>query len=132
MALQLSGIGPATQEQEKRGIINGGDEIIIDFQGQPIRFPYERWLHIIMRHLYMAELRETIGETLQDPDIVIRSRQDPEAAVIYQKWLAGTAVGDKWVRVVVKVFDRNDAFVLTAFARNLMETGDTLWQRESG
>ena len=85
-----------------------------------------------MRHSYMAELRETIWETLQDPDIVIRSRQDPEASVIYQKWMAGTAVGDKWVRVVVKVFDRGDAFVLTAFARNLMETGDTLWQRESG
>ena len=125
-------IGPATQEQEKRGIINRGDEIIIDFQGRPIRLPYERWLHIIMRHSYMAELRETIRETLQDPDIVIRSRQDPEAAAIYQKWIAGTAVGDKWVRVVVKFFDRNDAFVLTAFARNLMETGDTLWQRESG
>ena len=125
-------IGPATQEQEKRNIINGGDEIIINFQGQPIRFPYERWLHIIMRHPYMAELRETIRETLQGPDIVIRSRQDPEAAVIYQKWMAGTAVGDKWVRVVVKVFNRDDAFVLTAFARNLMETGDTLWQKESG
>lgn len=77
----------------------------------------------------MAELRETIDETLWDPDIVIRSNSTPERARIYQKWMVGTAQGDKWVRVVVRFFDDGDAFVLTAFTRNLMETGETLWRK---
>ncbi len=84
-----------------------------------------------MRHPYMVDMRETIGETLQDPDIIIRSNQDLEAAAVYQKWIEGTAVGDKWIRVVVRVFASGDAFVLTAFARNIMESGETLWQREN-
>ena len=77
----------------------------------------------------MAELRETIAETLWDPDIVIRSNSAPERARIYQKWMVGTAQGDKWVRVIVQVFADGDAFVLTAFTRNLMETGETLWRK---
>ena len=112
-------------------MIDGGDAVIVDFWGRPIRLPYERWLHIVMHHPYMVDMREAIGETLRGPDIVIRSKQDREAAAVYQKWIEGTAVGDKWVRVVVKVLDGGDAFVLTALARNRMETGETLWQREN-
>ena len=77
----------------------------------------------------MADMLETIGETLRDPDIVIRSNSARATARIYQKWMVGTAQGDKWVRVVVRVFADGDAFVLTAFTRNLMETGETLWRK---
>ena len=121
--------GAADNSKEECAIINGRDTVILDFQGQAIRFPYERWLHILSSHPNMVDMRETIGETLRDPDIVIRSNSAPERARIYQKWMVGTIQGDKWVRVIVRFFADGDAFVLTAFTRNLMETGETLWRK---
>ena len=78
----------------------------------------------------MRQLRAELELTLRDPDLIIRSNKDPETARIYQRWIADTAVGDKWVRVIVRFFDDGDAFVLTAFASNARESGERLWQKE--
>ena len=115
-----------------RGIIDSGDEIIYDHQGQPIRLPAERWRHITTRkdHLYMAYMRRETVETLRDPDTITRSLQDPEMVRIYCKWFRNTAVGSKWVLAPVKFLDGGDAFVLTAYALNAVDLGQVIWTRE--
>ena len=95
--------------------------------------PYERWLHITDPtgpHPYMVNLRAELELTLQDPDLITRSNKDPERVRIYQKWIRNTAVGDKWVRVIVQFFDNGDAFVLTAFASRARYSGERLWSKE--
>ena len=87
--------------------------ILLDYQGRPIRFPEERWQHIIQRHRDMADFEEGIGKTLLAPDQIRRDANDPTTVRLYYKWFPVTPQGSKWVRVAVK-FLNGDAFVLTA------------------
>ena len=75
-----------------------------------------------------AELAETIGE----PELIIRSTDDPARSRLYFKSFENTAVGAKWVRVVVKLLDDGDAFVLTAFVRERPDPGEVLWRKQTG
>ena len=107
--------------------------MIYDFQGQAIRLPWERWLHIIDpagRHDYMASMRSELVDTLKNPDFVVRSTVVPEVGRIYHKWYEHTVVGSKWVRVVVYFFAYDDAFVATAYAHARVIAGEVLWSRE--
>lgn len=72
-----------------------------------------------------------LAETLQNPDIVSRSSKDPDAVRIYIKWFENTRIGNKWLRVVVKFEDLTDAFVMTAYARSRMDTGEIIWQEQN-
>ena len=111
---------------------NESDEVIYDFQGQPIRLPWERWLHTIRpEHAYMLNMRTELVETLKSPDFVSRSSRDPASVRIYIKWCENTSVGNKWVRVVVKLEDNKDLFVLTAFVRSRPDVGDVIWRKEN-
>ena len=108
--------------------------MIYDFQGQPIRLPWERWLHIIDpdgRHAYMASMRAELVETLEDPDLVVRSTVDMAIGRIYHKWFQSTAVGSKWVRAVVYFISESDAFIATAYVHGDVIAGEVLW-RKSG
>ena len=89
--------------------------ILLDYQGRAIRFPEERWQHIIASHPEMTVMEETIAETLLTPDQIRRDVVDPVTVRLYYKWFPGTPYGDKWVKVAVK-FLNGDAFVLTALA----------------
>ena len=77
-------------------------------------------------HPYMVAVRAELDETLKDPDVIIRSMDDPARSRLYFKWFENTVVGDKWVRVVVKFLDDGDAFVLTAFVREILDSGEVL------
>ena len=105
--------------------------MLYDFQGQAIRLPWERWLHIITRkdHPYMVHLREEMDGTLRDPDVIVRSTRKPEIGRIYNKRYERTAVGSKWVRVVVYFIDASDAFVVTAYVDDDVISGEVLWRR---
>ena len=63
----------------------------------------------------MATMRSELVETLEDPDLVVRSTVDAEIGRIYHKWFQYTAVGSKWVRAVVYFITDSDAFVATAY-----------------
>lgn len=124
--------GNQERQQQGRGIIYDRDEIITDFQGQAIRLPYERWLHIIDpagQHPYMIGMRAELVQTLQEPEVVIRSKDDPEWSRIYFRWFENTEEGAKWIRAVVKFLDDGDAFVLTAFVRERLDSGEVLWRK---
>ncbi len=73
----------------------------------------------------MASLQGTIEETLSIPERVIASAADPDAWPYY-RFYRGTAVGDKYVCVVVK--SPNDGrFVLTAYLTDKVKKGAQLW-----
>ena len=116
-------------------LIDGGDGVIVDLWGRPVRLPYERWLHITNpngRHPYMAYLRAELELTLQDPEVVRKSRDYPDTVRIYFRWFADTIVGSKWVTVVVRFFDGGDAFVLTAYGENRLLPGEEIWRKGQG
>ena len=81
-------------------------------EGQLIRLTDERRQHIVLVHPEMSSLEWTIGPTLESPDVVLTSRNDPERVKEYYKEFTGIAIG-KFVCVVV-CFDKGDPFVLTA------------------
>ncbi|MBW4657763.1 MAG: hypothetical protein KME15_03750 [Drouetiella hepatica Uher 2000/2452] len=98
-------------------------KILIDYQGRSIRLTEERLRHILERP-EMVTLEAALEKTLQEPELVRRSRSDADAA-LYYRYYTGTAVGDKWLCVVVK-FSSDDAFVLTAYLTDKPKQGDPL------
>lgn len=100
--------------------------ILKDHEGLAIRLTKERLDHII-EHPEMVALESAIEDTLSGPERVVESFSDPEARLYYRFYL-GTAVGDKFVCVVVKVTG-DDAFVLTAYLTDRVKKGVILWPR---
>jgi hypothetical protein len=94
-----------------------------DYLGGDVRLTDERLQHILA-HPEMAGLEAALEETLRQPETVVRSRTDPNAALHYRHY-TGTRVGDKWVCVVVKYSD--DPFVLTAYLTDKPKGGLKLW-----
>ncbi|MYC29301.1 MAG: hypothetical protein F4X65_04320 [Chloroflexi bacterium] len=109
--------------------------MIYDFQGRPIRLPWERWLHIIDPggdHPYMVDMRAKVIETLGNPDVIVRSTRFPDTARIYHRWHEDTPLDSKWVRVVVNFVDNSDAFVMTAYAESQVIAGEVIWRKGNG
>ena len=115
-----------------RGIINERDEVIYDYQGRAIRLPRERWLHIVDpvgQHSYMAAMQSELLDTLRFPDIIRRSRSEPDRVMLYYKWFDDIAVGNKWLCVVVEFLVEDDAFVRTAYVTYRLKRGEELWRK---
>ena len=74
----------------------------------------------------MGDMLPQIGETLLAPEEIRRSIEDPETVRLYYKRYSGTGIGDKWIRVVVKILP-DDAFVITSFASSEIQGGELLW-----
>lgn len=101
-------------------------KILRDYQGQPVRLTDERRQHILL-HREMVGMEAAIGETLRNPQLVIRSQSDPNAALCY-RFYQRTLVGDKWLCVVVK-YGGPEAFVLTAYLTDRPKAGEQLWPK---
>jgi hypothetical protein len=99
---------------------------LTDYQGRAVRLTDERLAHIL-EHPEMVEMEPKLEETLREPQRVVRSRTDTDAALNYRLYF-NTLVGDKWLCVVVKYLE-SDAFVLTAFLTDKPKTGEVLWPR---
>lgn len=95
-----------------------------DVEGTNIRLTDERLQHILDRP-EMAGLESSIEETLRSPETVVRSLSDPEAR-LYYRYYADTAVGGKFLCVVVKIA-QDDAFVITAYLTDRIKKGDQIW-----
>jgi hypothetical protein len=100
--------------------------ILTDFQGREVRLSDERWRHIL-DHPEMAGMEAALEETLRNPELVIRSRSDPAAALCY-RYYQRTLMGGKWLCVVVK-YDVVEPFVLTAYLTDKPKEGELLWRR---
>lgn len=73
----------------------------------------------------MDGMEAALEETLRTPELVVRSRSDPAAALLYRYYLR-TLVGGKWLCVVVK-YCEIEPFVLTAYLTDRPKKGDVLW-----
>ena len=84
---------------------------VADCFGQLVRLTDQRLAHIL-EHPEMRGMEAEIERVLQHPQFVRRSRSD-DAVRLYYEFYAQTAVGGKWLCVVVKYLEQ-DAFVITA------------------
>lgn len=66
----------------------------VDFYSRKIRLTDERLEHIELDHPEMSGQIDQIGETLANPDFVVRSRTDSEAELFYRHY-SGPSVGGK-------------------------------------
>ena len=99
-----------------------------DIFNRNIRLTDERLEHIELDHPEMPGQIAKIAETLQTPEIVIRSRSDSEAELFYRHY-SETPVGEKYLCVIVKV-KGDDFFILTAYFTDTIKRGETLWTRK--
>ena len=73
----------------------------------------------------MRGMELALEETVQLPTLIMESRADNSVHLNY-RFYNGTAMGDKWLCVVVK-YAENDAFVLTAYLTDQPKKGNQLW-----
>lgn len=97
---------------------------VTDCFGRAIRLTEERLAHIL-DHPEMRDMQEEIPRELREPAWVRRSKTDLDVKLFYA-YYARTAVGGKWLCVVVK-YAADDAFVVTAYLTDKPKTGDDLW-----
>jgi hypothetical protein len=97
---------------------------ITDCFGRVVRLTEERLAHIL-EHAEMRGMEAEIERTLQQPQLVRRSRADVDVKV-FHAYYSQTLVGGKWLCVVVKYADA-DAFIVTAYLTDKPKAGDDLW-----
>lgn len=73
----------------------------------------------------MKDMGVEIERTLQQPQLVRRSRSDKTVRLFYE-FYTQTIVGGKWLCVVVK-YTENDAFIVTAYLTDKPKAGEDLW-----
>jgi len=99
-----------------------------DVHNRQIRLTEERQKHIEFDHPEMSKQINKIQETLLNPDIIVRSRTDPDVELFYRHYDA-TPVTDKYLCVVVKVLV-DDIFIITAYFTDKIKRGEILWERK--
>ena len=99
-----------------------------DVHNRHIRLTEERQEHIETDHPEMSGQIDKIQETLLNPDIIVRSRTDPDVEMFYRHYDA-TPVTEKYLCVVVKVLV-DDIFIITAYFTDKIKKGEILWERK--
>ena len=92
--------------------------------GVPIRLTDERWEHILESHPELASYRETVLDTVENPDYILTGRRGARAAVI--------VLGRKTVLHVFYVEKgRNDGFILSPRVEEKMDKAKIVWRKEN-
>ena len=97
-----------------------------DTQGRITRLTDERLRHMEVNHPEMFGQLEKIESTLLQPDIIVRSRTDPEVELFY-KYYPNTPVTEKYLCVVVTTSNR-DSFIVTSYFTDTIKRGEVLWE----
>ncbi|ASC71103.1 hypothetical protein XM38_020530 [Halomicronema hongdechloris C2206] len=98
--------------------------VLSDHQNRAIRLTDERLAHIL-DHSEMDGLEPQIEIVLQQPETVCQSNTDLQVQ-LYYRYYEQTAVGAKWLCVVVKHL-ADDAFIITAYLTDRIKQGVVLW-----
>ncbi|MEB3335847.1 MAG: DUF4258 domain-containing protein [Leptolyngbyaceae bacterium] len=101
--------------------------ILTDYKNRQVRLTDERLAHILT-HPEMVGMESLIANTLKNPQLVRKSRSDDSTELSY-RFYTQTAIGDKWLCIVVK-YQPDDAFVVTAYFTDKPKKGDDLWHNE--
>lgn len=86
-----------------------------DIQNREIRLTSERQEHLETDHPEMAGQTVKIEDTLMNPDIIVKSRTDPDVELFYRHYDT-TPVTEKYLCVVVKVLV-DDLFIITLISQ---------------
>lgn len=90
-----------------------------------VRLPRGRWEIITrIKHPVMAGREEDVQTALQLPEQVRQSQIDPAVFLFYRAERPG-----RWICVVVKRVDNDDAFVITTYPTDAIKEGETIWTR---
>ena len=95
-----------------------------DCFGRNVRLTDERLTHILERP-EMKQMGDELENVLRQPQLCRRSRSD-DAVRLFYEFCEQTMVGGKWLCVVVK-YEKNDAFVVTAYLTDKPKAGEELW-----
>ena len=98
--------------------------IVTEFFGTAVRLTDERLTHVL-EHPEMLGMEPEIERTLIHPALVRQSRTDADAK-LFCEFYSQTAVGGKWLCVVVKYLS-DDAFMVTAYPTDQPKAGTDLW-----
>lgn len=99
-----------------------------DVYDRRVRLTNERQEHIEADHPEMSGQIDKIQNTLLNPDMIVRSRTDPEVELFYRHYDT-TPVTKKYLCVVVKEA-AGDFFTITAYFTDSIKRGNVLWQRK--
>lgn len=99
-----------------------------DIHNRRIRLTHERQEHIETDHPEMSDQIDKVQDTLLNPDMIVKSRTDPEVELFYRYYNI-TPVTEKYLCVVVKVLT-DDFFIITAYFTDSIKRGDVLWERK--
>jgi hypothetical protein len=100
-----------------------------DIHNRQIRLSSERQDHIEVDHPEMSGQIDKIQDTLASPDVIVKSRIDPDVELFYQHYNT-TPVTEKYLCVVVKVL-ASDLFIITAyFTDTIKKKGIILWKKK--
>ena len=86
--------------------------IVKSINGVPIRLTEERWNHIRYRHPEMGGLRESILETLSEPEVI---QQGDYGELLAIRFYPLTPLTRKYLVVVYREISTDDGFVLTSY-----------------
>ena len=101
---------------------------MVSKNGQLIRITDERWAHVVESHDYMAGNRDLVGETVEEPDSIVRGRK---GELIALRHYDATSISEKHVVAVYREFEE-DGFLITAFMTSAPETilrKGVIWQK---
>lgn len=99
-----------------------------DIHNQQIRLSSERQDHIELDHPEMSGQIDKIQDTLASPDVIVKSRTDPDVELFYQHYNT-TPVTEKYLCVVVKVLV-SDLFIITAYFTDAIKKVIVLWKKK--
>ena len=99
-----------------------------DVYKRQIRLTDERQEHIESDHPEMSNQIAKVKGTLLNPDIIVRSKTDPEAELFYRHY-SKTPVTKKYLCVVVKS-SIEDLFIITAYFTDSIKRGEILWEKK--
>lgn len=89
-----------------------------------IRLTEERWFHIVESHDELAGRAVEVLETVAEPDIIIKGKE--------QEFLAVKKSKGKWLIVVYKEVNIRDGFIITAFLTSKIQyllKKETVWKK---
>jgi len=69
-----------------------------------------------------------IQEALINPDVIVKSRTDPDVELFYRHYDA-TPVTEKYLCVVVKILV-SDLFIITAYFTDTIKRGKIVWEKK--
>jgi len=91
--------------------------------GYKIKFPEERYTHIIIRHPEMESKKNHIADSLLNPAIIKKSHYDEKVLIYYKEF------GKEYIATLVKILNKH-GFILTSYITEIIKKGDTVWTKK--